>query len=85
MHFELLNVNFFIIMYQIFISVSTDFCTILHGYYYEDRLLTVFNTPKLHFGKDFNLGWLGLSPIAISSTVPLASVEPHVSSLTPVI
>ena len=57
MHFEFLNVNLFITIYQIFINVSTDFCTILHGYYYEDRLLTVF-TPKLCFRNNLNLGWL---------------------------
>jgi len=57
MHFELLNVNLFIIMYLIFINVSTDFCTNLHGSYHEDQLPTVF-TPKLRFGND---GWLGLS------------------------
>ena len=82
--FWALKCEFIITMYQIFINVSTDFCTILHGYYYEDQLLTVF-TPKLRFGNDFNLGWLGLSPIAISYTVPLASVEPCTSSLTQVI
>ena len=57
---------------------------IFHGYYYEDRLLTVF-TPQLCFGNNFNLGWLGLSPIAISYTVPPTSVEPRASSLTLVI
>ena len=54
------------------------------SYYYEDRLLTVF-TPKLRFGNDFNLGWLGLAPIAISYTVPPALVEPRASLLTLVI
>ena len=38
-----------------------------------------------NFVSDFNLGWLGLSLIAISSTVPPASVKPRVSTLTLVI
>ena len=79
MHFELINVNLFITIYQIFSNVSTDFVLFII------QLLTIF-TPKLRFGNNFNLGWVYLQlQYTISYTVPPASVEPRASSLTLVI
>ena len=48
-------------------------------------MVIIMRIDCLQFLLDFNLGWLGLSPIAISSTIPPASVELRASSLTLVI
>jgi len=51
--FWALKCEFIITMYQIFINVSTDFYTILHGYYYEDQLATYSFYSKTSFWERF--------------------------------